>query len=64
MYYSTEDIKAREFQYYRTCLRWTSEQRSQSTVDLKEKEVREQCFGMLKGYVQEKVIDEAAILRM
>ena len=39
-------------------------QRRQPSVDLKEKEVREQCFGLLKGYIQEKVIDEGTILRI
>ena len=33
-------------------------------VDIKEREEREQCFGLLKGYVQEKIIDDGAILRM
>ena len=64
MHCSTEDIKGHEFQYHTTCLPWTSKQKSQPAVDLKEKEAREQCFGLLKGYVQEKVIDERAILRM
>ena len=63
IHYSTDDIKAREFQHHRTCCRWTSKQRSQPAVDLKEREAREQCFGLLKGYVQEKVIGEGAILR-
>ena len=63
-HYNTEDIKAREFQYHRTCLRWTSEPRNQPAIDMNEKEAGEQCFGFLKGYVQEKVIDEGVIFRM
>lgn len=57
-------MKACEFNYHKTCLHWTSMQRRQPSVDLKEKEVREQCFGLLKGYIQEKVIDEGTILRI
>ena len=37
---------------------------NQPAIDMNEKEAGEQCFGFLKGYVQEKVIDEGVIFRM
>ena len=64
MYYSAEDIRGRKFQYRRTCLTWTSKHGSQPAVDLKEKQLKRQNFGLLKGFVQQEIIDEEAILRM
>ena len=57
------DVKAKEFQYHRSCYRHLS--RPETNKDqYEEKIAREKCFEDLKGFVEKKIIKEGEFVRL
>ena len=68
MNYSTGDVIAREFLYHRSCLREITrpklKKNDENQDENDEHRSRQQCFELLKKFVEEKIILEGQFLRM
>ena len=65
MDYCSGDVIAQEFMYHRSCLREiTRPKLNRNEENQEENRTRQQCFELLKKYIEEKIVLEGQFLRM